>query len=265
MPFLYAWNEASVSAKALAGHSKLAIKRIKHENSRFQGSPKKTVINWGAGNVPDEVRKSKVLNHPDAVKQVSDKRVFFEMVEQTNNGCRVVDWTTNGVQAMKWWKAKHDVVVRLKTKGHSGDGIVFFSDQPDNLDELLKAPLFTLYKPKKEEYRIHVFKTGGVVDVQQKKLRTTDDEGNKIDPDRIDFRIRNLANGFIFAREDVKAPDDVLKQAVLALACTKLDFGAVDIVWNEKEGQAYVLEINTAPGLEGTTVDRYAEALTKIL
>jgi glutathione synthase/RimK-type ligase-like ATP-grasp enzyme len=36
-----------------------------------------------------------------------------------------------------------------------------------------------------------------------------------------------------------------------------LDFGAVDVIWNERQQRAYVLEINSAPGLEGTTIDDY--------
>ena len=42
-----------------------------------------------------------------------------------------------------------------------------------------------------------------------------------------------------------------------------LQFGAVDIIWNEKENKCYVLEINTAPGLVGTTLTKYTEAFTK--
>jgi D-alanine-D-alanine ligase-like ATP-grasp enzyme len=37
-----------------------------------------------------------------------------------------------------------------------------------------------------------------------------------------------------------------------------LDFGAVDIIYNAKRNECYVLEVNTAPGLEGTTVEKYA-------
>jgi D-alanine-D-alanine ligase-like ATP-grasp enzyme len=40
-----------------------------------------------------------------------------------------------------------------------------------------------------------------------------------------------------------------------------LDFGAVDVIWNEKQQRAYVLEVNTAPGLEGQTVDDYARGI----
>jgi D-alanine-D-alanine ligase-like ATP-grasp enzyme len=47
--------------------------------------------------------------------------------------------------------------------------------------------------------------------------------------------------------------------SVEAVAALGLDFGAVDII-EDKEGNFYVLEINTAPGLEGHTVTSYAKA-----
>ena len=44
-----------------------------------------------------------------------------------------------------------------------------------------------------------------------------------------------------------------------------VDFGAVDVVWNQQNGQAYVLEINTAPGLAGQTITSYANAFRRFL
>ena len=42
-----------------------------------------------------------------------------------------------------------------------------------------------------------------------------------------------------------------------------LKFGAVDLIWNELENKSYVLEINTAPGLTGATLEKYAQAIVK--
>ena len=44
-----------------------------------------------------------------------------------------------------------------------------------------------------------------------------------------------------------------------------LDFGAVDVIYNGHSNRAYVLEINTAPGLTGTTLDNYAAALRNLI
>jgi glutathione synthase/RimK-type ligase-like ATP-grasp enzyme len=105
---------------------------------------------------------------------------------------------------------------------------------------------------KQDEYRVHVGKRGNesiIIDVQQKRRRHDHAEPN--------FRVRNLANGFIYAREGVNPPECVFDFAKRALACCDLDFGAVDVIYNAREGRAYVLEINTAPGITGTTVERY--------
>src|SRR5690606_23689172 len=115
------------------------------------------------------------------------------------------------------------------------------------------------YKKKKDEFRVHVA-FGRVIDVQRKALRQTDHEGNPIDTTKIDFRIRNLAHGFIFKRHDISVPSCVTEEAVKAVEALGLDFGAADVIYNAAEGKAYVLEVNTAPGLEGTTVESYTNA-----
>jgi hypothetical protein len=39
----------------------------------------------------------------------------------------------------------------------------------------------------------------------------------------------------------------------------------VDIGWNRHEAQGYVYEVNTAPGLEGATIDSYRRAFIELL
>ena len=55
--------------------------------------------------------------------------------------------------------------------------------------------------------------------------------------------------------------DELVKQAVLACTISRLDFGAVDVIYNTHQNKYYVLEVNTAPGLEGQTVTIYANAI----
>jgi D-alanine-D-alanine ligase-like ATP-grasp enzyme len=70
--------------------------------------------------------------------------------------------------------------------------------------------------------------------------------------------VRNLANGFVFQRNGIEVPEVVRQVARdTLLAVEGLTFGAVDVIFNERANRAYALEINTAPGLEGTTVDDY--------
>jgi D-alanine-D-alanine ligase-like ATP-grasp enzyme len=114
------------------------------------------------------------------------------------------------------------------------------------------APLYTQYIKKKDEYRVHIF-GGKVIDVQRKAVRP----GHQ----NPDFRVRNTANGFIFVRNDVEAPADVLLQATNAVTVLGLTFGACDVIYNAKSNKAYILEVNTAPGLTGTTLENYINAI----
>ena len=60
--FIYSHNPHSQGAKELS--KSLGVKRIKHGNSKFKGANKHTVINWGSGNLPDQVAACTILNKP---------------------------------------------------------------------------------------------------------------------------------------------------------------------------------------------------------
>jgi hypothetical protein len=117
------------------------------------------------------------------------------------------------------------------------------------------APLYTEYIPKKAEYRFHVF-NGEVIDVQQKKKK------REFEHER-DTRIRNLNNGYIYCRDGVVPPDGASNLAVRAVEACGYTYGAVDIIYNEKRNQSFVLEVNSRPGLMGTTLAKYADAIIR--
>lgn len=151
------------------------------------------------------------------------------------------EFTTDKAVAATWKRA----LARQVLTGHSGVGIEEFKGQ--------NAPLYTEYIPKKEEFRVHY--CYGKFDIQQKKRR----RGVDANP-----TVRNLANGWVYCR-DINLTDE-FKQRLFNLAkqaCEALTnpWGAVDIIYNQKRDKLYVLEVNSAPGLEGTTVKFYADAI----
>lgn len=239
--YLYAYNPNSEGAKELA--RALEIKRIKHgPGSNFIDHPSRTVINWGSSSLP--YTQCRVLNTARAVGLIGNKRSAFEAFD---GHTRLPPWTTDPEVAREWVQSGRLVVGRTKLTGHSGEGIVIIENSLD----FVQAPLYTGYIKKEKEYRIHCA-FGHVIDIQQ-KIR---------DPGRepTDWKVRNHANGFIYVRNNIVVPEDAKVQALLAFESSGLDFGAVDVIWNQHEQKAYVLEINTAPGLTGTTIQRYAEA-----
>lgn len=242
MMYLYVGNHKSMGAARLA--KGLGIQRIRHKNSKFVGSPDKTVINWGSIQLPEEVMKCRVLNDPRTVATTSDKGLFFTLME---GHCRTVKHTTDIVFAAQWIAEGYRVVERHSLRGHSGAGIKIVTHE----EALTEAPLYTRYQKKNDEYRIHLADgaNGMIFDMQQKRRRHEVENPN--------WDVRNKKGGFVYARQDLDVPKDVKEQAILCFYRTGLNFGAVDVLWNDAKKKAYVLEINTAPGVEGTTLKNY--------
>lgn len=243
--FIYPYKSGSKSAKRLA--ESLGAKRIKTVGSKFKESSSKVVVNWGSSSCPYES-----LNDSSAVSVASDK--LLSLKQLSLSGVSVPEWTTDRQIASGWLTEGHTVVCRGKLNGSSGEGITLVSDP---LCELPDVPLYTKYTKKKDEYRVHVF-DGKVIDVQR-KMRKKD-----VPDSEVDWKIRNLAGGFIFGREGVNPSDQVLQTSVSAVNSLGLLFGAVDIGYHQEEGSR-LYEVNTAPGLEGSTVESYVKAVKEYL
>ena len=156
------------------------------------------------------------------------------------------------LKAEEWVDRGYAVVCRTLLNASKGKGIVLAKTR----ERLTQAPLYTRYVPKKDEYRVHIF-DGKIIDIQKKMMKSGVDDAN--------FQIRNYDNGFIYGRNDIKVPKPVKKVALSAYNLFDLNFGAADVIYTENRDQGLVLEINTAPGLEGQTVVLYADAFRKYL
>lgn len=231
------YKMGSVSAKALA--RSLGVKRLK-ERSRYQPGPSTSILNWGGTKT---IRHTKILNNPEAVKAATNKLSAFRILKAAN--IVTPDFTSDEHVAREWQEDGFRVVARTVLNGHSGQGIVIV--QPD--DALVHAPLYTKYTKKTHEYRIHVFK-GKIIDVCEKRKRNGI-EGNSL--------VRTLNNGWVYCRTGVVLSESGRRLAISAVGALRLDFGAVDIIM--KDNKFYVLEINTAPGIVGSTLEAYVRAL----
>lgn len=246
---IFAHNAGSEGARNLS--TLTGYRRVRHENSRVNLGHRDTLINWGrAGDLPAHVAGAgRIINHPTSVRVAANKLLCFRLLQDA--GVRTVPFTTDKAEAARW---DSKVVCRHTLNGHSGEGIEIIEKGLDIPD----APCYTEYIVKETEWRIHII--GGVVIDFARKIRDPNHQGE------INWAIRNRAGGFIFARNSGEPPQDVLDQALAAVRATRLDFGAVDVMVNKEtrrrpNAEAFVLEINTAPGIMGTTAERYAEAM----
>lgn len=241
---VYPYRQGSGGAANLA--EALGARVLRLQGSRYRPNRRDVVINWGS--TDDLSRFPRGLNLR-GIQQASNKLSFFRTVSEAAPGILPAFWENPADIPDEAFP----VVCRTSLAGHSGEGIVI----AETRDGLVAARLYTKYIPKQHEYRIHVGKFADpdrgprIISVQRKARRH--------DHDNPDWRVRNLQNGFVYARADVNPPDCVIDVACRALCCTELDFGAVDVIFNERQNRAYVLEINTAPGISGTTVDDYVD------
>jgi len=248
---VYPYRLSSVSSKSLADG--LDCKRILHpsQGSTFRGGPSYTVINWGNSIITHSgVLNSCILNKAQAVYTAVNKNLCLAAL-----GDYAVPYTTNKDMAREWFATLHKVVCRLELTAHSGRGIIVASTP----EELVDAPLYTLYISNRREYRVHVM-NNEVIDMTRKGMAA----------DRAhDPHVWNHANGYIFMRGNLDdAPYDELYEVksvgLYAVAKLGLDFGAVDIAYDLTTNHPYVLEVNTAPGLKGpTTLAAYVDGFKR--
>jgi glutathione synthase/RimK-type ligase-like ATP-grasp enzyme len=243
--WVYSGDRPSNGAKELATHPGF----LRLRTNRFHKvKPKDFIINWGCSSHP-VFPVANYVQHAAAISFATNKLAAFMCL--SSGDVQTVEWTGKKSVALEWLASGATVVCRKKLTGHSGDGIIIVEKNtaPENMPD---APLYTKYVYKVKEFRVHVC-NDKVIDTQQKIK----------DPEREveNWKVRSHANGFIFARNNIVpsvARDELARAAISALG---LDFGAVDII-EDKNGLLYVLEINTAPGLEGQTIKSYAEALS---
>lgn len=163
-------------------------------------------------------------------------------------GIPAPEFTTSKTEA-KSWATEGVVFCRTLTKASEGKGIVV-AESPE---EVVNAPVYTKYLKKKREFRVHIFQDK-IVTVLEKR-RKKDFEGNT------DAKIRNTANGYVFCHENVIEPAGIRELALKARKVTNSDFAGVDIGYNEKFNKLFVIEVNSAPGIEGTNVQRYCDTI----
>lgn len=256
---VYPYKLGSQSARDLA--HKLGTKMVK-EHGKYRYRPRHLVINWGNSRIPNWLTTQvHMLNPIPIVRTAADKILAFQRLSTCGMSNDLPKWTTSMGEAKAFFGAKpygsnalQGVVCRTLTHANSGRGIVL-AKAPD---EVVQAPLYTLYKPKTMEFRVHVSKLLGVIDVQQKRMRQgaqEEDDYNKY--------IRSHRHGWVFCRDNLDVPQSVKDAATMSLHHLGLDFGAVDIGYHPTHGLT-IYEVNTAPGLEGQTLINYVTMFEKI-
>ena len=188
------------------------------------------------------IKNRKELKYGDQINKTSQYKWFAE------KQIPALTFTEEFSVAKKWAEEGETVICRKLTRASEGKGIVV-AETPE---QVVMAPVYTVYKKKKREFRVHIFK-GKVVHILEKRRKSGNGE--------VDSKVRNHKNGWVFCSEGVVAPPGLTELALSASNVSSSDFKGVDIGYNEKKNELFVIEVNSAPGITGTNIQRYTEAI----
>lgn len=287
---IYPYKIGSASVRKLK--AQLGGLLIRLEGSRYRPRKEHVIINWGNSRRPDWMTAEVdplVLNKPESVKIATDKLKTLEELNDAGVSC--VDFTDDINDARNWLAAGDKVFARATLTGHSGEGITvheptgdqgflariaarlkdrgfdnlgnIVQDEADDIvDDLPNVPLYTRGVSNSGEYRVHVVKNNVIL--YQKKSRRVNEDGEVETAEGADADVRNLASNWVYRTGNLRRLERVENLAIDAIKAVGLDFGAVDIIM-DNNGDVYVLEVNSAPGLGNTdTLEAYTDAFNTL-
>jgi predicted ATP-grasp superfamily ATP-dependent carboligase len=244
---IYPYKMGSEGGKLLA--KELGVLRVRMDGD-YKPTKDDVVINWGNGHNPCwNYKLPLMLNTSKAICNSVNKVDMFYLFK--DHGVTTPVWTQYKDWALKWIAKGEWAVARTELEGFDGSGIKLVKESKDLPD----CNLYSKYVPIDREFRFYVFKDK-VIDVLDKKRKII----AKADP-----YIHTESLGWVFCQNPEWWPKPAEQEAVKAVKALGLDFGGVDIIWNKEKETSYVLEVNTAPGIYGGTVPKYAEAIKEYI
>lgn len=244
--WIWPYNGGSNAAFNLA--VALGGRIIRRRDSKYRRNPQDRVINWGSSQGFDN---GPMVNSPVAVRRATSKMETFRALADA--GVQTPSWTQDHGVASEWVQ-KGRILGRDLDHGSQGRGITVY----ERGAVVGKHQFYVRYMKKEREFRVHVM-NGTVIFTQEKLKKKGVDDADKY--------IRSHNRGWCFAflhLAEHPAPQAVLDSGVAAVRALGLDFGAADIAWSERSG-ATVLEVNSAPGIEESSLAAYANAFQRNL
>lgn len=185
-------------------------------------------------------------NTPEQIKICSNKKTFSTLLG--NNF-----WTPKFYDVPELDKLSFPLVIRESLALSHGKGIHVVEDE-NNFNLIWKAGMyFTEYIFLDFELRVHILK-GEIVKIFKKELKNNDDKFPIRNNDSCNFKLKNKDN---FPKLDVVV-EELYKNFPIS-------FVALDIGWSKKNQNYFVLEANSAPGLNELTANLYASSIMEDL
>lgn len=242
---------SSVTGRKLIASTGLKRAKTWVKFKRHAGRGDNIIVNWGAtiGNGLTEKlfarANARIINHPDALRANKDK--LGSLKKMAAGGASVVPhWAIDNVPA-----GEYPVIAR--TANHFGGSGFWKCENEEQLAEAKRhgANHATKLIVKAGEYRVHILLDKAVRIVRKVKAR-----------EDVDDLCRSHQNGWKFKKvADENVPQGIVAMAVKAVDANDMQLGAVDIVVQKRTNKMFVLEVNSVPGLEGSSLEAWTNAI----
>ena len=187
------------------------------------------LINWGRGDLSElHTRPESVLNRPEAVKLASNKKKALKALKMAGIPVLLTEFATVYPRDLP--------VVGRKNYHTQGAGFYICRTMPEvKAAREAGCTHFQHYLEDCREFRVHV--------INNKVFRISERYGHKYVEDHT-----HSGGKFRYPKEFDLLPE-VRRYAKESVQAMGLDFGAVDMLYDNNNGQLYVLEVNSAPSL----------------
>lgn len=290
---VYIWYS---SATDITGKKLQEVLKINGGNKAPTTIPE-VLIGWGTKHdtLINFSEATKILNHPNAIKINRNK--LEALTSMRNKEVSIADFTSSEDVLTQLENNTIQLPLIGRTKYHQGGKGFWMCPTNTHVRTAIEdgAQYFQKMIEIKNEYRIHIFNDDVIYAV--KKIKRTPEEfeeafiedemarqkklaeknNNQFDETTALLMLRRQAKnatagganmmirsnklGWKFSKINT-VPTEICTEAIKAVKALKLNFGAVDCCTDDT-GKVFIIEVNTGPGLEGTTFDNYVEAFNK--
>jgi glutathione synthase/RimK-type ligase-like ATP-grasp enzyme len=252
------------------------------------------VLCWGTKTDKDiDIANADVYNHPNYIRVNRNKLQSLGAFKK--GACNVADFTDDFAKA---GTKEFPFPLVARTKYHQGGAGFWLCLTKAQVKQAIEegAQYIQNFIEIKDEYRLHV--VGGKVVYAVKKVQRDNHRDafkahwtehcenyaakKEINLDKatidvimgrlarkyatgVDMVVRSNTRGWKFSRVTLDKLDKALSdEAVKAVEALKLKYGAVDCCITE-DGKPYIIECNTGPGLEGSSLEAVSTALKELV
>lgn len=232
-------DRSSKTGKELVDKLSDSFSRVfrKRTNKRFKSD---VVLRWGSTEEFSNLTSKLELNSLQAVKNASDKLAMMKILVGANIPTAEILFDPFNSENLDSFRDENG---GFFVRGSNGS--VRYDDIVTSSDLYVSKSI----ENKRREYRVHVF-NGEVIAIYEK---IPQDENVKL------FKSHNCKFSLVDMSRMRLRPED-LDVCINAVNSLGLLFGGVDLM-RDKDQNVFVSEVNSAPALNGTNINRYLEKI----